>query len=496
MPVARHILAIDQGTTSTRAMVFDSQGRILASASRELPQIFPRPGWVEHDAERIFADSVAVARDAIEQAGRVESIAGLGLANQRETSVLWQRATGRPIANAIVWQDRRTAELCAQWRARGLEPLAQDRTGLLLDPYFSASKIAWLLAQVDGVAAAAARGALAFGSIDSWLIWRLTGGKAHRTDATNAARTLLFDLGRQAWDADLAGAFGVPLSLLPEVLDNSGRFGTTLPELFGRSLPILGSAGDQQAAAFGQACFAPGEVKSTYGTGCFVLLNTGERVVASRNRLIATLAYRLAGKPVYALEGSIFAAGAAVQWLRDGLKLIASAADSQALAAGRNNTAGVYLVPAFAGLGAPYWDAEARGAILGLTRATGIGEIVRATLEAVAYQTRDLLEAMADDMGEWPRALRVDGGMAGNDWLMQFLADMVDLPVDRPALTETTALGAARLAGMAAGLQGGPAELHASWQGERRFTPSMPPTEREALYAGWRAAVARVRTRS
>jgi glycerol kinase len=337
---------------------------------------------------------------------------------------------------------------------------------------------------------------LAFGTIDSWLIWCLTGGKAHLTDATNAARTLLFDLRRQLWDADLARAFGVPLSLLPEARDNSGVLGMTAPELFGRSLPILGSAGDQQAAAFGQACFAPGAVKSTYGTGCFVLLNTGERAVASRNRLISTPAYRLAGKPIFALEGSIFVAGAAVQWLRDGLKLIAHARDSEALAADRSDTGGVYLVPAFVGLGAPYWDAGARGAIIGLTRDSGAGEIVRAGLEAVAYQTRDLLQAMAEDVGGLPSALRVDGGMVANDWLMQFLADITGVAVDRPAVAETTALGAARLAGMAAGLHGGPEDLATAWQGERRFQPAMPAARREALYAGWRSAVARVRTQS
>lgn len=492
----RTILAIDQGTTSTRAIVFDAAGMPRAKASRELPQIFPRPGWVEHDPERVFADVVEVARQAIAQAGGVERIAGLAIANQRETSVLWHRATGRAVANAIVWQDRRTAELCAEWRGQGLEEVVRAKTGLLLDPYFSASKLAWLLRQVDGAGAAAARGELAFGTIDSWLLWRLTGGKAHLTDATNASRTLLFDLHRQAWDDDLARAFGVPLPLLPEVRDSSGAFGMTEPGLFGRPLPILGMAGDQQAAAFGQACFLPGAVKSTYGTGCFVLLNTGEQALASQNRLLTTVAYRLAGKTTFALEGSIFVAGAAVQWLRDGLKLIANASDSQAHAASRADTGGVYLVPAFVGLGGPYWDAGARGAILGLTRDSGIAEIVRAALEAVAYQTRDLLQAMAQDLGGLPKVLRVDGGMVGNDWLMQFLADMTGMAVDRPAVTETTALGAARLAGMAAGLHGGPTELAAAWRSERRFEPAMPAARREQLHAGWREAVARVRTQS
>jgi len=482
------ILAIDQGTTSTRAIVFDESGAAVASAQRELPQIFPKPGWVEHDAERIWADTVAVCVEAIDKAGRAPAC--IGVTNQRETVVLWERDTGRPVANAIVWQDRRTAARCEALRADSAEPLVQQRTGLLLDPYFSATKLEWLLDEVPGARAAAEARRLAFGTVDSWLLWRLTDGRMHATDPTNASRTMLFDIHRQDWDVELLALFHAPRALLPEVRDSSGDFGVTT--LFGGRIPIRGVAGDQQAAAFGQACFSPGMIKSTYGTGCFALLNTGATPVASKHRLLTTIACRAQGRTTYALEGSIFVAGAAVQWLRDGLRLIASAAESEALARSVASTGGVHLVPAFAGLGAPYWDAQARGALLGLTRASGRAEIVRAALESVAYQTRDLLEAMAGDAGRPVEALRVDGGMVANGWLMQFLADVTGVAVERPQVAETTALGAACLAGLDAGLYESQEALGRRWRCERRFEPEMPSQEREALYDGWRGAVGRV----
>jgi len=482
------ILAIDQGTTSTRAIVFDESGAAVASAQRELPQIFPKPGWVEHDAERIWADTVAVCVEAIDKAGRAPAC--IGVTNQRETVVLWERDTGRPVANAIVWQDRRTAARCEALRADSAEPLVQQRTGLLLDPYFSATKLEWLLDEVPGARAAAEARRLAFGTVDSWLLWRLTDGRVHATDPTNASRTMLFDIHRQDWDVELLALFHAPRALLPEVRDSSGDFGVTT--LFGGRIPIRGVAGDQQAAAFGQACFSPGMIKSTYGTGCFALLNTGATPVASKHRLLTTIACRAQGRTTYALEGSIFVAGAAVQWLRDGLRLIASAAESEALARSVASTGGVHLVPAFVGLGAPYWDAQARGALLGLTRASGRAEIVRAALESVAYQTRDLLEAMAGDAGRPVEALRVDGGMVANGWLMQFLADVTGVAVERPQVAETTALGAACLAGLDAGLYESQEALGRRWRCERRFEPEMPSQEREALYDGWRGAVGRV----
>ena len=485
------ILAIDQGTTSTRAIMFDEGGAAVASAQRELPQIFPKPGWVEHDAERIWADTVAVCVEAIDKAGRAPAC--IGVTNQRETVVLWERDTGRPLANAIVWQDRRTAARCEALRADSAEPLLQQRTGLLLDPYFSATKLEWLLDEVPGARAAAEAGRLAFGTVDSWLLWRLTDGRVHATDATNASRTMLFDIHRQEWDGELLALFHTPGALLPEVRDSSGDFGVTTQ--FGGRIPIRGVAGDQQAAAFGQACFAPGMIKSTYGTGCFALLNTGAAPVASKHRLLTTIASRAQGRTTYALEGSIFVAGAAVQWLRDGLSLIASAAESEALARSVASTGGVYLIPAFVGLGAPYWDAQARGALLGLTRASGRAEIVRAALESVAYQTRDLLEAMAGDSGRPVETLRVDGGMVANGWLMQFLADVIGVAVERPQVAETTALGAACLAGLDAGLYESQEALGRLWRCERRFDPAMPSQEREALYEGWRAAVGRVLAR-
>ena len=491
MTAARRVLAIDQGTTSSRAILFDRQGSPQASAQTELPQIFPRPGWVEHDGERIWQDTLTTCRAAIDQAG-VEQIDSIGITNQRETTLIWDKATGRPVHNAIVWQDRRTSVFCQDLKKEGQEPEIQEKTGLLLDPYFSASKLAWLLDNVDGARSAAERGALAFGTIDSWLLWRLTGGRVHATDVTNAARTMLFNIHDQQWDDDLLARFGVPRALLPAVRDCSGLFGETDPNLFGRAIPITGIAGDQQAATFGQAAFQPGMIKSTYGTGCFVLLNTGERAVPSTNRLLTTIAWRIGGATTYALEGSIFVAGAAVQWLRDGLKLIGQASETEGLAAAIDDTGGVYLVPAFTGLGAPFWDADARGAILGLTRDSGIAQIARAALEAVCYQTRDLMGAMAADGAARSVALRVDGGLVANDWAMQFLSDMLDLPVERPVVSETTALGAAYLAGLETGLYGGLDEIARNWQRDRRWTPSMPAARRDALYDGWRDAVRRV----
>jgi len=490
-----HLLAIDQGTTSSRAILFDGSGATLATAQRELPQIFPQSGWVEHDPTLIWQDSLAVARAALAEAGvTAADVAAIGIANQRETTVVWERASGRPIANAIVWQDRRTAAQCEALRRDNAGALVQAKTGLLLDPYFSGTKIAWLLDHTDGARAAAERGELAFGTIDSWLLWQLTGGRTHATDATNASRTLLFDIHRQDWDDELCSLLRVPKSLLPEVCDSSGIVGETDPALFGRAVPIAGIAGDQQAATVGQGCFEPGMSKSTYGTGCFVVMNTGNQAVQSTNRLLTTVAYRVDGTVTYALEGSIFVAGAAVQWLRDGLNLIEQAPQSEALARDVDSTGGVYLVPAFTGLGAPYWDAEARGAILGLTRDTGIAHIVRAALEAVCYQTRDLLLAMEADAGAPIATLRVDGGMVGNDWLMQFLADVLDVAVERPAVTETTALGAAYLAGLGVGLYGSLDELATHWRREKAFAPGMDAARRHQLYDAWIDAVRRVRT--
>ena len=489
------ILAIDQGTTSTRAMLYDTEGNALAQAQRELPQIYPRPGWVEHDPEEIWVATLGVCHDAIEAGGRPPAeIAAIGITNQRETVVIWERATGKVIHNTIVWQDRRTADICAELRADGLEPTVQAKTGLLLDPYFSATKIAWLLDNVPGARARAEAGELAFGTIDCFLLWRLTGGASHATDITNAARTSLFDIQRQDWDDELLEAFRVPRALLPEVRDNTADFGTSDPDLLGAAIPIAGMAGDQQAATVGQACFEPGMVKATYGTGCFALINTGERPVQSANKLLSTIAYRLSGRTVYALEGSIFTAGAAVQWLRDGAGVVSHAEETEALARIANPDSAVYMVPAFTGLGAPYWDPAARGAIYGLTRDTGRAELARATLESVCYQTRDLFEAMGADGAMAPAALRVDGGMIGNDWAMQFLADILNLDVERPVTAETTSLGAAMLAGMQTGLMKGPLVRAERWRSESRFEPKMTPAERAQRYDGWRDAVRRTRS--
>jgi glycerol kinase len=486
------LLAIDQGTTSTRAILFDRGGRRLAVAQRELPQHFPQSGWVEHDARRIWEDTLACVRDVLRDARlTANEVASIGITNQRETTVLWDRATGEPIHNAIVWQDRRTSAFCQQHQDRN--DWLNQRTGLLLDPYFSATKIAWLLDHVPGARQRAERGELAFGTIDSWLLWKLTGGKAHVTDATNASRTALFNLNTQDWDDELLQFFDVPRALLPRVLDCAADFGRTDTALFNGSIAIGGVAGDQQAATIGQACFEPGMVKSTYGTGCFIVLNTGSELKRSRNRLLSTVAYRLNGRPTFALEGSIFIAGAAVQWLRDALHLIRSAGETEPLARSIDDSHGVYLVPAFTGLGAPYWDPEARGALFGLTRDTGIAQIVRAGLEAMGYQTRDLMRAMAQD-SILPTELRVDGGMVVNDWLAQNLADMLQLPVVRPQTVETTALGAAFLAGLQAGVYSSLDDIAQLWQAEHRFIPQMPPAHADALYAGWQDAVRRVRS--
>lgn len=476
-------------------MLFGHDGRPAAAVQRELPQSFPRSGWVEHDPERIWEDTLACCREALARADAGPgAVAAVGITNQRETTLLWERSTGRPIHPAIVWQDRRTADRCRELRESGVEEMVRARTGLLVDPYFSASKLAWILDDVDGAREAAERGELAFGTVDAWLLWRLTGGAVHATDATNASRTLLFDIHRQAWDEELLVLFDVPASVLPEVRDSSGVLAETDPALFGRPIPIAGVAGDQQAATFGQVAFEPGALKSTYGTGCFALLNTGSEPVRSEHRLLTTVAWRIDGRVTYALEGSIFVAGAAIQWLRDGLGLIEEAAESEGLAAGLTDTGGVYLVPAFVGLGAPYWDAEARGAILGLTRDTTHAHLVRAALEAVAYQTRDLMEAMAADGAAPPVALRADGGLARNGWAMQFLSDVLDVPVEVPEVTETTALGAAYLAGLAVGFWESQEELVRRWKAARRWVPAMPAERRERLYAGWREAVERVLT--
>jgi glycerol kinase len=490
-----HLLAIDQGTTSTRAMVFDREGRPAGQAQKEFPQHFPQPGWVEHEAEDIWRDTCSVVEGALADAGlSAERMAAIGITNQRETSVLWDRETGEALHKAIVWQDRRTAALCDRLRGEGHEPLVQERTGLLIDPYFSATKIAWMLDQVPDARACAERGEIAFGTIDSFLLWRLTGGRVHATDATNAARTMIFDIHRQVWDQDLLDLLGIPLAILPEVRDSNAEFGATPAALFGAPLAITGIAGDQQAATVGQACFTPGMTKSTYGTGCFALMNTGDTAVKSTNRLLTTIAYRLSGQTTYALEGSIFVAGATVQWLRDELKIIAAAADSESLARAADPGQEIYLVPAFTGLGAPYWDARARGAIFGLTRASGQAEIAGAALEAVCYQTRDLLEAMTADGAQPPNALRVDGGMVANDWLMQRLADLLGCPVERPVVAETTALGAAALAGLGVGLMGGLDDVASTWRSAGRFAPALAAEERDRRYAGWQDAVARVRS--
>lgn len=489
-----YILAIDQGTTSTRAILFDGELKVAGSKQQEFTQHYPASGWVEHDPEDIWATVVATVKGALKAAGREASdVAAIGITNQRETVVIWDKATGKPIHNAIVWQDRRTAPLCQKLKKQGLEKTFTKKTGLLLDPYFSGTKIAWMLDKVKGARKRAEKGELLAGTIDSFLIWRLTGGKVHATDATNASRTLVYNIEKNVWDDELLSILRIPVAMLPQVKDCADDYGVTEKSLFGAGIKILGVAGDQHAATIGQACFEPGMMKSTYGTGCFALLNTGADLVRSKNRLLTTIAYRLNGKTTYALEGSIFIAGAAVQWLRDGIKVIGKAEHSGVLAATADPTQNVYLVPAFVGLGAPHWDAEARGAIFGLTRNSGPAEFARAALESVAYQTRDLLDAMRKD---WKGAsaktvLRVDGGMVASDWTMQRLADILDAPVDRPTILETTALGAAWLAGSKAGVWPKARDFARSWALERRFKPDMDAAVRSAKLAGWRDAVRR-----
>jgi glycerol kinase len=488
------LIAIDQGTTSTRCLAFDPEGRVLALAQREFAQHFPADGWVEHEPEDLWQSTLATLGEVVARLeGRSREIAAIGITNQRETTLVWDRYTGEPLHRAIVWQDRRTAMQCARLREQGAEPALCQSTGLLLDPYFSATKIAWILDNVEGARARAERGELAFGTVDTFLLWRLTGGAVHATDATNASRTALFDLRTQDWSPDLLTLFDVPSTMLPRVLDSAAEFGVVREGLPAAGVPILGIAGDQQAALIGQGCLAAGQAKSTYGTGCFLVLNTGTQPVWSRNRLLTTVAYRVDGLAHYAMEGSIFVAGAAVKWLRDGLGIITDAAQTGPIAARAGGSGGVYLVPAFTGLGAPHWDPDARGALIGLTRDSGVDAIVTATLQSVAYQTRDLVEAMARD-GTPLAALRVDGGMAVNDWLLQFMADVLGIPVSRPRLTESTALGAAVLAGYRAGVLPSRGYLPALGGEDRRFEPAMAEDERERLYAGWQAAVARVRS--
>lgn len=482
-----YILAMDQGTTSSRAIVFNGDMKPVASAAEEFPQHFPASGWVEHDPADIWRTSLSTAKAALAKAG-VERLDAIGITNQRETTIIWDRSTGKPVYNAIVWQDRRTEATCAALREAGHEPMITDKTGLLLDPYFSATKIAWILENVDGARAKAEAGKLAFGTVDSFLIWHLTEGASHFTDATNAARTMLYNIHSGEWDGELCALLDIPMSLLPEVQDCAADFG------YAKALgaPVLGVAGDQQAATIGQACFAPGMMKSTYGTGCFALLNTGEKPVKSTNRLLTTIAYQLNGQPTYALEGSIFIAGAVVQWLRDGLGIIKDASETQALAEAADPEQQLYLVPAFTGLGAPYWDANCRGAVFGLTRNSGPAEFAKAALESVAFQTRDLVEAM---QGDWAEAgetvLRVDGGMCSNDWAMQALSNMLGAEVDRPQVLESTALGAAWLAGMQAGVYPNMQGFSDCWALEQRFTPMQPESWRETKYAGWKDAVSR-----
>jgi len=492
--MAKPILAIDQGTTSSRAILFAADGSPQHSAQQEFAQHFPADGWVEHDGEDIWQSTLSVCREVLDKAGiSASDVAGIGITNQRETALLWDAETGELLHRAIVWQDRRTAEFCARLKADGHEALISERTGLLIDPYFSATKLRWLLDEVPNARERAERGELRFGTIDCFLLWRLTGGQVHRTDATNASRTMLFNIHTQQWDEELLKLLDIPTSLLPEVMDSAADFGQTDASVLGASVPVCGIAGDQQAALIGQACFSPGMVKSTYGTGCFMVMNTGDTPIRSQNRLLTTVGYRLKGQTTYALEGSIFVAGAAIQWLRDGLKLIQHAGETEALARQAGDHTGVYLVPAFTGLGAPYWDPTARGAIFGLTRDTGIAQIVAAGLQSVCFQTRDLLDAMQADGAQNTAALRVDGGMVINNWVVQELANILGVTVDRPQVTETTALGAAYLAGLQLGIFKDLDDIASHWACERTFTPAMPEAQRNALYEGWLDAIRRVR---
>ncbi len=490
----KYVLALDQGTTSSRAIVFDDRSDIVAVAQKEFTQIFPKPGWVEHDAEEIWSTQIGVAAEAVAKAGiGPGDIAAIGITNQRETTVVWDKNTGKPVYNAIVWQSRQTMEICDALKAKGLADTFRRKTGLVIDAYFSGTKVKWILDNVAGAREKAESGDLLFGTIDTWLIWKLTAGKVHVTDYSNASRTLMYNIRELKWDDDILAELTVPASMLPAVRPSSEIYGHTEPSVFfGATVPIAGAAGDQQAALFGQTCFMPGMAKNTYGTGCFMLMNTGEQVYESSNGLLTTIAWGLDGKVEYALEGSIFIAGAAVQWLRDSLKLIETATDSEYYARKVKDAAGVYVVPAFVGLGAPYWDMKARGAILGLTRGSGKANIIRATLDSMAYQTKDVLSAMEADSGIKLQALKVDGGAVGNNILMQFQADILGVPVDRPRVTETTALGAAYLAGLATGVWSDKESLISNWQLDTRFTPQMDSEESARLYKGWRKAVARV----
>ena len=491
----KFILALDQGTTSSRSIIFDHDGRVCAMAQQEFKQYYPQPGWVEHDPEEIWATQLATAKAALQKAGlNGRDIAAIGITNQRETTVLWDRKTGAPIHNAVVWQDRRTAPICDDIRKNfGAAAIAQ-RTGLVADPYFSGTKIKWLLDNIPGVRQRARNGEIAFGTIDSWLLWKLTGGKSHATDCSNASRTLLFNIHHLDWDRDILSYLDIPHAILPQVRPSSGAFGVTAPEWFGGEIPLTGIAGDQQAALFGQTCFKPGMFKNTYGTGCFMLMQTGENIFHSKNGLLTTIAWQIANAKVqYALEGSVFIAGAVVQWLRDELKIIASAAEIETLAAQTPDNNGVYLVPAFVGLGSPYWDAGARGTIVGLTRGTNRSHLARAALESIAFQSRDLAEAMKDDAAITLSELRVDGGAVANNLLMQFQSDILNAPVIRPAITETTALGAAYLAGLAVGYWANLEDVAQHWQMEKRFDPTMNEAAREQLYQNWKKAVERAR---
>lgn len=487
-----YILSIDQGTTSSRAVLFTTEGRVHALAQEEFSQKFPHDGWVEHNPDDLWGTVLTTCRKVLSENGvSADEIIAIGIANQRETTLVWDRHTGLPIYSAIVWQDRRTAEYCETLSAQGVETLISAKTGLLIDPYFSATKICWLLNEIPGAREKAARGDLVFGTVDTYLLWQLTGGAVHRTDATNASRTMLFNIHTQEWDPELLELFDIPASMLPEVMDSSAHFGVTDKHLLGAEIPILGVAGDQQAALFGQTCFATGMAKSTYGTGCFLMLNTGDKALVSTNRLLTTVAYRLNGKTTYALEGSIFIAGATIQWLRDGLQLIKGAAETEPLARQTLLDHGVYMVPAFTGLGAPYWDPNVRGAILGLTRDTGIKEIVTAGLQSVCYQTKDLQRAMESD-GVRPITLRVDGGMVVNNWVLSFLSDILGATVDRPEIIETTALGVAYFAGLQAGVFESLEALQSMWHCDKRFEPTMSKSRRDEFYAGWQDAVRRV----
>ncbi|MBU8596425.1 glycerol kinase GlpK [Shouchella clausii] len=486
-----YILSIDQGTTSSRAILFDSQGEIKKTAQREFTQYFPNPGWVEHNANEIWTSVLAVIAEVFSESDiEPKDVAGIGITNQRETTVVWDKHTGKPIYNALVWQSRQTEKICADLREKGLNETFRKKTGLLLDPYFSGTKVKWILDHVDGAREKAEKGDLLFGTIDSWLIWKLSGGQAHVTDYTNAARTLMYNIHELKWDDELLELLDVPKQMLPEVRSSSEVYATTVDyHFFGQNVPIAGVAGDQHAALFGQACFEKGMVKNTYGTGCFILMNTGEQAVESKNGLLTTLAWGIDGKVEYALEGSVFVAGSAIQWLRDGLKIIENAPQSETLATRVTSADGVYLVPAFVGLGTPYWNSEARGAMFGLTRGTERAHIVRATLESLAYQTKDVMAAMEQDAGMESKKLRADGGAVANDFLMQFQSDLLDAPVEIPSVTETTALGAAYLAGLAVGVWKSKEDIARKWNMDRSFEPKMNANERDALYKGWKNAV-------